>query len=143
MIRAVLDTNLLISYLLTNGETISRIMIHWEQGHFVYLQSPQMLDELIDVIHRPRLRRYMKTDPQPLLDVIEMDAEPTQGKLVLPGACRDPKDDKFIACAVEGNADYIVTGDKDLLDLGVYQAIKMVRPRDFLMVLEERDRGLS
>ena len=37
MIRAVIDTNLLVSYLLTNGDTISRMMAHWEQGHFVYL----------------------------------------------------------------------------------------------------------
>lgn len=137
MIRAVIDTNLLVSYLLTNGDTISRMMAHWEQGHFVYLQSSQMLDELIDVINRPRLRRYLKTDPQPLLDLIETDAEYTDGKLALPGACRDPKDDKFIAYAVEGNADYIVSGDNDLLDLGVYQDIQIVRVWDFLMVLED------
>ena len=91
MIRAVLDTNLLISYLLTNGDTISRIMTHWEQGHFIYLQSPQLLDELIDVVGRPRLRRYMKTDPQMLIDVIETDAEYTKGELSLPGACGIPK----------------------------------------------------
>ena len=96
-----------------------------------------MLDELIDVINRPRLRRYLKTDPQPLLDLIETDAEYTDGKLALPGACRDPKDDKFIACAVERNADYIVSGDNDLLDLGVYQDIQIVRVWDFLMVLED------
>jgi predicted nucleic acid-binding protein len=37
--RAVLDTNLLISYLLTQGETLSRIIDHWEQGHFVYVDT--------------------------------------------------------------------------------------------------------
>lgn len=136
MIRAVLDTNLLISYLLTNGNTISRVMAHWEQGHFVCLQSPQTVDELIDVINRPRLRRYMKTTPQPLLDLIETDAEYTKGALSLPGACRDPKDDKFIACAIEGNADYIVSGDNDLLDLGVYQNVQIIRVWDFLTLLE-------
>ena len=137
MIRAVLDTNLLISYLLTNGDTISRVMEHWKQGHFVYLQSPQITDELIEVANRPRLRRYMKTTPQPLIDLIETDAEYTEGVLMLPGACRDPKDDKFIACAVEGKANYIVSGDNDLLDLGVYQNIQIMRAWDFLMVLED------
>jgi hypothetical protein len=101
VIRAVLDTNLLISYLLTNGDTISRIMTHWEDGHFVYLQSPHMLTELIDVLNRPRLRQYLKADPQILIDLIEAEAEFVAGNLALPGACRDPKDDKFIACAVE------------------------------------------
>lgn len=136
MIRAVLDTNLLISYLLTNGDTISRVIAHWKQAHFVYLQSSQTVDELIDVVNRPRLRRYMKTTPQSLIDLIETDAEYTEGALVLSGACRDPKDDKFIACAVEGNADYIVSGDNDLLDLGVYRNIQIVRVWDFLQILE-------
>ncbi len=136
MIRAVLDTNLIISYLLTNGDTISRVMTHWKQDNFVYLQSPQIFDELLDVINRPRLRRYMKTSPQPLLDLIEKDAEYTSGELVLPGACRDPKDDKFIACAVEGNADYIVSGDNDLLDLGAYQNVQIMRVWDFLTILD-------
>jgi len=137
VIRAVLDTNLLVSYLLTNGETLSRIMAHWEAGRFVSLQSPQMLAELIDVLNRPRLRPYLQANPQALINLIETDAEFVKGELALPGACRDPKDDKFIACAVEGNANYIVTGDKDLLDLGVYQTIKVVRAWDFLTLLDE------
>ncbi|MBP6472185.1 MAG: putative toxin-antitoxin system toxin component, PIN family [Chloroflexi bacterium] len=137
MIRAVLDTNLLVSYLLTNGDTLSRIMAHWEAGRFVSLQSPQMLAELIDVLNRPRLRPYLKADPQVLINLIETDAEFVNGELALPGACRDPKDDKFIACAVEGNASYIVTGDKDLLDLGVYQMVKVVRAWDFLTLLDK------
>lgn len=136
MIRAVLDTNLLVSYLLTNGDTISRLMMHWEEGHFVFLQSPQMRDELIDVLNRPRLRQYLKADSQILIDLIEADTEFVRGNLALPGACRDPKDDKFIACAIEGNADYIVTGDKDLLDLGFYQHVQIVRAWDFLRLLE-------
>ncbi|MBK6328433.1 MAG: putative toxin-antitoxin system toxin component, PIN family [Chloroflexi bacterium] len=136
MIRAVLDTNLLVSYLLTNGETLSRIITHWEEGRFVYLQSPQILTELVDVLNRPRLRQYLTANPQILIDLIVTDAEFVKGELVLPGVCRDPKDDKFIACAIEGNANYIVTGDRDLLDLVCYQTVQMVRAWDFLALLE-------
>lgn len=136
MIRAVLDTNLLVSYLLTNGETLSRIITHWEEGRFVYLQSPQILTELVDVLNRPRLRQYLTANPQILIDLIVTDAEFVKGELVLPGVCRDPKDDKFIACAIEGNANYIVTGDRDLLDLFCYQTVQMVRAWDFLALLE-------
>ncbi len=132
MIRAVLDTNLLISYLLTQGDTLSRIMAHWENNRFVYLISPQMLAELTGVINRPRLRRYMSANPLVLLETIESDAEHTAGKLILPNVCRDPKDDIFIACAVEGNAGYFVSGDADLLDLGSYKGVQMIRPWDFL-----------
>lgn len=136
MIRAVLDTNLLVSYLLTNGESTSRIMAHWEAGNFVFLQSPQILAELISVLNRPKLQPYLKSDSQVLIDLIEADTEFVKGELALHGVCRDPKDDKFIACAVEGNADYIVTGDKDLLDLGTYEQIQIIIAREFLSLLE-------
>jgi putative PIN family toxin of toxin-antitoxin system len=134
-LRAVLDTNLLIGYLLTQGETLSHIVGHWEQGHFIYLYSPAMLAELKEVVNRPRLRRAMRADPQVLIEVIEQDGELVPGKLILAGVCRDPKDDVFIACAVEGKADYLVTGDADLLDVDSYQSVQMIAPHLFLQKL--------
>jgi hypothetical protein len=134
-LRAVLDTNLLVSYLLTQGETLSHIVDHWEQGHFIYVYSPAMLAELKKVVNRPRLRRAMRADPQALIEVIEQDAELVPGELVLAGVSRDPKDDAFIACAVEGKADYLVSGDADLLDMGSYQSVQMIAPQLFLQKL--------
>ena len=137
MIRAVIDTNLLISYILTQGATISRLIDHWEKGSFCYLASRPIIEELKDVLSRPRLRRKMRGDPQFLIDLVETETEQTAGLLVLEkDICRDPKDIKFIACAVEGDADYIVTGDKDLLDLGEYQGIKMIRVYQFVSILD-------
>ncbi len=72
------------------------------------------------------------SDPNRLLDSIENDTERVAGKLSITGICRDPKDDKLLACAVEGNADYIVTGDIDILDIGSYKGVKIVTPKDFL-----------
>ena len=136
MIRAVLDTNLPISYLLSQGATLSRIFDHWEQGNFIYLVSPAIVQELKDVIERPRLRQHMAADPQVLVELIENDAEHTSGRLALTGICRDPKDDIFIACAVEGDAHYIVSGDADLLDLSTYQDIQIIRPKTFVELLD-------
>jgi putative PIN family toxin of toxin-antitoxin system len=135
-LRVVLDTNLLVSYLLTQGKTISRIINFWEQGDIVVLVSPTILMELSEVVQRPRLRQQMKVDPQVLIDTISAEAVYTSGDLALPGASRDPKDDKFLACAVEGNADYLATGDSDLLDLGSIQAIPILRPHDFVELME-------
>lgn len=136
MIRAVIDTNLLISYALTKGETLSRFVDHWEKGTFVYLTSPPIIEELKEVLERPYLRHKMAADPQPLIDSVEADTELTPGELVLQGVCRDPKDEIFIACAVEGRADYIVTGDEDLLNLEEYQGIKVIRPEEFVTILD-------
>jgi uncharacterized protein len=136
VIRAVLDTNLIVSYLLTQGETMSRLIAHWEQGHFVHLVSPQMVAELSEVVNRPRLHQYMGTDPAVVLDLIEADAELTPGKLVLKDVYRDPKDDQFIACALEGEAAYLVTGDADLLEMESYQGVIMIRAYDFAVSLD-------
>jgi putative PIN family toxin of toxin-antitoxin system len=62
----------------------------------------------------------------------------TPGTLSLPGVTRDPKDDPVVACAVEGKAEFIVSGDQDLLVLGTYQQVRMVTPRDFVTLLEEQ-----
>lgn len=135
-LRAVLDTNLIVSYLLTQGDTLSRIIDHWEQADFVVVISPEMIEELSDVLKRPRLQRYMTADPQALLEIIQNDAEHTAGEIQLSGICRDPKDDMFIACAVEGNAGIIVSGDSDLLDLREYRGIKIMRPVQFVELLD-------
>ena len=136
--RAVLDTNLLVSYLLTQGDTMSRIIDHWEQWHFVAIVSPAMLAELKEIVRRPRLRANMNLDPQALIDVIEQDAEVVPGEVTLTGVCRDPKDDIFIACAVEGRADVLVSGDADLLVLGSYQGVQMITPAAFLRLLDQQ-----
>ncbi|MCA9965067.1 MAG: putative toxin-antitoxin system toxin component, PIN family [Anaerolineales bacterium] len=136
MVRAVIDTNLIISYLLTQGETMSRLVAHWEKGHFVYLISPLILAEVRNVVNRPRLRQYLRTDPSALLELLEADTEFVPGELYLSGICRDPKDDKFIACAIEGNANYIVTGDSDLLTLNSYEHVAMIRAYDFVEFLD-------
>jgi hypothetical protein len=141
VVRAVIDTNLIVSYLLAQGETISDLIDHWEQGPFTYLISPAMLGELREIVYRLRLRQHMAVDPAVLLDLIEADAEIVPGELVLSGVCRDPKDDPFIACAVEGQAAYLVTGDTDLLDMTAYQGVTIIRVYDFVNLLDKlKDR---
>jgi putative PIN family toxin of toxin-antitoxin system len=62
----------------------------------------------------------------------------TPGELTLPGVTRDPKDNPVVACAVEGGAGFIVSGDQDLLVLGTYGRVRIVTPREFLALLEAR-----
>lgn len=141
--RVVLDTNLLVSYLLTQGKTISRIIDYWENGDIIVIVTPAIVDELIEVVKRPRLRLQMIADPQILIDLLSSEAVHTSGDLALPGASRDPKDDKFLACAVEGEASYIVSGDKDLLSLETFQSVAIVSPFDFISLMDgvKKPRG--
>lgn len=137
MIRAVIDTNLLISYLLTKGETISKLLNHWRERDFILLTSFEILAELEKALDYPHLKmRITREEREALLTELRSAAEQVPGQIVLPPICRDPKDDKFIACAVEGNADYIISGDEDLLDLEEYQGIEIIKAWEFTTMLK-------
>lgn len=67
---------------------------------------------------------------------LERFSEPVAGTLDLSGACRDPKDDKFLACAIEGRAHYLLSSDRDLLDMRRVQEACIVNPGQFLLALQ-------
>lgn len=136
-LRVVLDTNLLVSYLLTQGKTMTRIINYWENGDIIVVVSPAIIEELAEVVQRPRLKRHMTVAPQVIIDLIRSDAIQTLGELAFPGASRDSKDDKFLACAVEGEAAYLVSGDEDLLSLKHFQDVVIVSPTDFVRLIED------
>ena len=140
MIRAVLDTNQYVSMAIKAGGTADRLLAAWREERFVLLLSPPILDEIIRVLRYPRLRRLIRLTPTELDGLIESllrDAELTPGRLVVQVITRDPSDNMFLACAVEGRADYIVSGDQDLLTLESHQGIPIVTAAEFLRILAQ------
>jgi putative PIN family toxin of toxin-antitoxin system len=138
VIRAVLDTNQYVSMAIKAGGIADRLLTAWREGRFVLLVSPPILGEIFRVLRYPRLRRFVRLTPADLDDLVEsllLDAELTPGRLVVRVVTRDPSDNMFLACAVEGHADYIVSGDQDLLTLSSYQGISIVRAAEFLRIL--------
>lgn len=139
MLRVVIDTNVLVSYLLTRGETISSLMEFWKEQDFTLLASPQIIAELERVLEYPHLRARLQTEErEAFLEAMKKDAELVPGRLELSGVTRDPKDDMFVACAVEGKAKYIVSGDPDVTSLEEYEGIQVVTPREFVEILERQ-----
>lgn len=136
MLRAVLDTSLLVSYVLTRGDVMRRVIAHWRANHFVLLSSPATRAELAAVLARPQIKRLAVAPLEELVRGIERYTWPVPGRLELSGACRDPKDDKFLACAVEGEAHYLVSSDKDLLDMRLFRGVVIHNPGRFLLALE-------
>ena len=140
MIRAVLDTNQYVSMAIKAGGTADRLLAAWREERFVLLLSPPILDEIIRVLRYPRLRRLIRLTPAELDGLIEsllLDAELTPGRLAVHVITRDPSDNMFLACAVEGRADYIVSGDQDLLTLESHQGIPIVTAAEFLRILAQ------
>ena len=138
MIRAVVDTNVLVSALIKPGGSLGKILRNLRDGDFSLLYTRATLNELVDVLNRPRLRyKYGLTveDIQTVAALILL-----RGEAVTPvkriQVCRDPKDDKFLEAAAAGGADLIVSGDRDLLVLSQYEGIPIVSPREFIQQME-------
>jgi len=136
VLRVVIDTSSLVSYVLTRGELMRRVVAHWRAGTFTVLSSPATQGELVGVLARPSIQRLAVAPLDELVRGLERFSVHVPGALDLSGACRDPKDDKFLACAVEGGAHYLVSSDRDLLELRRYQDVVIVNPGQFLLALE-------
>ncbi len=131
--RVVLDTSVLVSFLLTRGRVISAIMEQWEAGRLEVVVSPQIIAELRRVAEDERLAARLRPGAlEVLLRALTENAEVVAGELELPGVTEDPDDDMVVACAVEGNAAYIITRDQHLLRMGTYQDIVVVSPEEFV-----------
>ena len=144
MIRAVLDTNLFVSMAIRPGGIPDQIRLAWQDGRFALLTSPPLLAEIRRVLTYPRLRRLIRlsrAEEEALLGLLVEDAEITAGTLRLAAVAADPTDDVVLACAVEGHAQYIVSGDTDLLSMGEYSGIPIITARTFLGVLEAERRS--
>jgi putative PIN family toxin of toxin-antitoxin system len=137
VIRAVLDTNLLVSYLLTHRPPMATLIDeHLAQERFCLVTATVLLKELDRVLRYPKLQRYYSEETRTryvaliaaLSEVIELPES-------VPPICRDPDGDWVIACAVAGEADCIVSGDRDLLSLERVGEISILSAAQFLEML--------
>ncbi|MBI3443724.1 putative toxin-antitoxin system toxin component, PIN family [Candidatus Woesebacteria bacterium] len=143
MIRAVLDTNILVSAIITKKASPPlQLYKAFTTQQFLLITSPSILAEAEDVINREKVIRYHKRTPEQRREVMELLVKLSYVTLeaVLPEKIiikRDPQDDKFLHAAQEAHADYIVSGDHHLLDLKEHEGIKIVTPYDFLSILKK------
>lgn len=140
MLKVVLDTNVLISSIINTNGIPSKILNSWRQGNFMLITSPHLLKEVRRVIHYPHIKdRYQLTEQiiKRLLWRIENKTIFAPGKLELKVIEKHPADDRVLEAGVEGDADYIVSGNDHLTDLKAYQGIQIVLPRDFFEILRK------
>jgi putative PIN family toxin of toxin-antitoxin system len=135
--RAVIDTNILVRALIMPHGSMGPILLRLCRGDYTLLYGQSMLEELIDVLNRPRIKKYGITDDdiQTVVCLILLRGEAvTLEKSII--TCRNPKDDKFLEAAVTGKADVIVNGDQDLLVLNPFVGIPIIQPSEFLKMLD-------
>ena len=129
--RVVIDTNVLISGLLSSTSTPAQAVERAVTGAQLVATTPT-LRELIEKLLAPKFDRYVRRERRDaLLQRIAAIVEIVE-VLQPVFASRDPKDDKFLEAAFNGRADVIVTGDRDLLDLNPFRGIAILTPADYL-----------
>ncbi len=114
-LKLIVDTNLWISFIISNKQNILDSLLYAAQARLLF--STELFAEIQETIAKPRLKKYFGTNAleemltafEPFTDLIQVES--------IVSICRDPKDNFLLALAKDGKADYLLTGDKDLLDL--------------------------
>jgi putative PIN family toxin of toxin-antitoxin system len=136
-VRAVIDTNVLLSGLLWRG--VPHVLLEQvRNGKIQLISSPALLSELAEVINRPKFddilvrsdtsRINMLHELQQLADVVAPSSS-------MQPVCRDADDDEVLAVAIASQADCIITGDDDLLSLKTFQDIPIITPDEAVKIL--------
>ena len=126
---AVFDTNVLIAAIITEG-ICSKLLHRARAGEFSLISCPFILKELQRILLRKF--RISNEDIASIMEPIdEAISRVIEHSLKITDICRDADHDNIIACAAAAKADYLVTGDSDLLEIKGYQGVKIITPRDF------------
>jgi uncharacterized protein len=141
MIRVVLDTNVLVSALIRQDGNCNQIVSRAD-SEFTWLTSEYILDETARVLTRKHIQakygRWVTPARQAqFLFMTRALAELIDVRTTLAAVVKDAKDDPVLACAVDGRADYLVTGDPHLLALKQYADILLATPKRLLTILDE------
>jgi len=114
------------------------MMDAWRNGAFILVISEAILLEISNVLRRPHIRQNYRVTSRAadlLLASLREYGVVTPGELAVEVVPDDPKDNCVVACAVEGAADYIVTGDLHLRELREYRGIPILSPAEFVRLL--------
>lgn len=132
--KAVFDTNVLLAAFLTEG-VCAKLLVRARKRQFDLITCPFILHEFERIL----TKKFSATKPEKddalaiLTEAVQDIVHPSE---LASGVCRDKDDDNVLACALEAAADYLVTGDKDLLTLKTFKGIHIITPRAFELLFD-------
>lgn len=139
-LRVVLDTNVWISGIFFSRGAPARLLRRWRDERFVVVMTSATLEELEKVLQRKTVQFGAAPDlAVEWMRYVEAYVTIVTVKTNFKGTSRDPKDDMILEAAVAGLAEYLVTGDKDLLVLKEFMGTPIVTPKEFLRLIESAD----
>ena len=139
MLRVILDTNIIASATISQKGNPAKILASWKQKRFELIVTEKIMQEVWRVLFYGRVKEISFLSRQEVGDLLlelQNSAIFIPTTLALKVIEKDPTDDKYIVAAVEGQADYIVSGDQHLLELGSYENTKIITPKEFMEILK-------
>jgi len=134
-LRVVFDTNVFVAAFAAQG-LCSKLLERANEHDFVLYISPFILDELKRVLKtKITLSTIEIEEAVSLIAELVKVISPEKAGIKVEKVCRDKDDDNILACALAANANYLVTGDKDLLEIKKYKKTKIIPPRTFELLL--------
>ena len=133
MLRVVLDTNVLVSAMISNGKP-RELLRKGIDNQFSIVTSDLILKELATVLRRPKFKTSENEIHRIILAMIQ-SSEVTKVKSKFKAVKEDPKDDMVVNTAYDGHADIIVTGDKHLLKMENFRGIKIITIKNMFELL--------
>ena len=132
--KAVFDTNVLVAAFVTEG-VCAKLLGRARGKQLNLVIYPFILKEFENVL----LKKFSASKEQirKASNLISEAAQTAHHSSVVSGICRDPDDDQILSCAVSAGVDYLVTGDKDLLELKEFQGIRILTPAAFELLFED------
>jgi len=134
MIRVVIDANQFVSALLKPDSNPARVLSLAREGKIQLIMSPTIIDEIRAVLLYPKImKRHNRTSEQLdlFLKKLLKVAVITQNEPKFEAIVNDPSDNKYLECAVAGRADFIISGDRHLTDIKLFQGIRIISPAHF------------
>ena len=129
-LKLIIDTNLWVSFIISNKQNLLDPFLFGEKARLLF--STELITEIQQTIKKPKLKKYFSTNAleemlstfQPFIDLIKVENIVT--------VCRDPNDNFLLALAKDGKADYLITGDNDLLELKKFGKTKIKTITSFI-----------
>lgn len=138
--RVVFDTNVIISAAIAKrASTPAQVLMLWENQQFTLVISDAILAEYKKALTYPHIQQLHKKTPAQVNTLISkfrktaLVVNPKKEETI----ARDPKDNMFLSCAIASKAEYIISDDRDLLDIREHKGIRIFTPSMFLILLQQ------
>jgi len=139
MIKIIFDTNIYFSAIGWDGKMLDLVIYCFKNDDISIFSSQEISEEIHEKLKSQKFQKLVKdkVGGSFIIEVLDLIVQNSQIVTVSTklNICRDPKDNKFLELAQTVSADYLITGDKDLLDLRQFEATKILKPSEFIFEL--------